>query len=355
MSIWEWLLNPAGLTPHGFCLTWAPGLVAIHAGSDAIIGLSYFTIPVSLLWIVRKRRDFQYPWIIYLFVAFILACGATHLFSILTLWVPAYGIEGLVKVLTAALSFGTAVVLWPLVPRVLLLPSPTQLRDLNLELSARIAAQEASAVLLRQSEARIREINGRLNLLVTTDELTGLTNRRRLGEVAEQEWGRCARDGVPLSILIVDADHFKLFNDHYGHLAGDSCLCVIAAQIAAAGRRPGDLAARYGGEEFVLLLPNTTHASARMLGDRVCALVRDQNIIHQGNDGYGVVTVSIGVATARPGVAPNTFPSFNALFNGADAALYQAKHEGRNRVCSATTDAAREGISEPVAWGRMAR
>ena len=123
MSIWEWLLNPAGLTAHGFCLSWAPGLVALHAGSDAVIGLAYFSIPVAMAWFVRERRDFQHWPIAYLFAAFILACGTTHLFSILTLWMPVYGIEGLVKVLTAALSITTVVVPWQLV-RLLALPSP---------------------------------------------------------------------------------------------------------------------------------------------------------------------------------------------------------------------------------------
>jgi diguanylate cyclase (GGDEF)-like protein len=301
-----------------------------------------------LAWFVRERTDFQYRSIVYLFAAFILACGATHLFSVLTLWVPVYGIEGLVKVLTAVLSLGTAFVLWPLVPRLLLLPSPNQLRDLNLELSARIAAQEASAVLLRESEARIRDINARLQHLATTDELTGLPNRRRLGEVAEREWRRCARDGTPLSVLMVDADHFKRFNDLYGHLAGDNCLRAIAAQIAAVGRRPEDLAARYGGEEFVLLLPDTSHAEARLLAERLCELLRDQRIIHQGNVGHGVVTLSVGAATARPGDTTDAFRHFDALLNAADAAVYRAKREGRNRVCSAMADEVWEGAQDAV-------
>ena len=143
MTLWDWLLNPAGLTAHGFCLSWAPGLIALHAGSDAVIGLAYFSIPLALVWFVRERRDLQYGWIAYLFGAFILACGTTHLFSILTLWVPVYGLEGLVKAVTAALSIATAAALWPLVPRLLALPSPTQLRVLNAELEQRVAERTA--------------------------------------------------------------------------------------------------------------------------------------------------------------------------------------------------------------------
>src|SRR6201996_5455532 len=96
MSISEWLFNPSGLTPHGFCLLWAPGLIFLHAASDAVIGLAYFSIPLALASFSAQRKDLEYGWVAYLFVAFILACGMTHLMSILTLWVPAYGIEGII-------------------------------------------------------------------------------------------------------------------------------------------------------------------------------------------------------------------------------------------------------------------
>jgi len=159
MSLWGWLLDPSGLTAHGFCLSWAPGLIALHAGSDAAIGLSYLSIPIALAWLIHQRRDVQYSWMIYAFVAFILACGTPHLLSILTLWVPAYGVEGLIKLVTAALSIATAALLWPLIPRLVALPSPAQLGRLNAELSNTIAEHERTAVLLRESEARGRAVN----------------------------------------------------------------------------------------------------------------------------------------------------------------------------------------------------
>ena len=159
MSVWDWLLSPSGLTPHGFCLSWAPGLVALHAGSDAVIGLAYFSIPLALASFVGQRRDIKYGWVAYLFVAFIMACGATHLFSILTLWVPAYGVEGLVKLLTAVLSIVTAALLWPLIPKAVALPSAAQLAALNAQLTATIEQQERTATLLRDSEARVRQSN----------------------------------------------------------------------------------------------------------------------------------------------------------------------------------------------------
>ena len=143
MSLWNWLFNPSGLTAHGFCLSWSPGLVALHAGSDAMIGLAYFSIPLALAWFVRERRDLAYSWVVLLFVAFILACGATHVFSILTLWVPVYGIEGVVKAITALLSIATAAALWPLVPKLLALPSPVQLHELNADLERRVAERTA--------------------------------------------------------------------------------------------------------------------------------------------------------------------------------------------------------------------
>jgi PAS domain S-box-containing protein len=142
MSILSWLLDPTGLTAHGFCLSWAPGLVALHAGSDAIIGLAYFSIPLALLSFVLRRKDLEIRWPIYLFIAFILACGATHLFSIITLWAPVYGIEGLVKAITAVLSVITAIALWPLLPLALALPSPTALRTANEQLAVTVADLE---------------------------------------------------------------------------------------------------------------------------------------------------------------------------------------------------------------------
>ncbi len=179
MSAWDWLFDPSGLTPHGFCLSWAPGLVALHAGSDAVIGLSYFSIPLALGWFIRQRHDLRYSWMIYAFGAFIVACGTTHLFSILTLWVPAYGVEGLVKVVTAALSVATAVLLWPLVPRLVALPSPAQLVRLNAELSNTIVEHERTSVQLRASENQVRSANIELERRVAerTADLSAVNNQ----------------------------------------------------------------------------------------------------------------------------------------------------------------------------------
>jgi PAS domain S-box-containing protein len=159
MSIWEWLFNPSGLTAHGFCLVWAPGLITLHAGSDAVIGLSYFSIPLALAAFTAQRKDLEYSWVVYLFVAFILACGMTHLMAILTLWTPAYGVEGIIKLVTAILSIATAILLWPLIPKLLALPSSTQLKHLNAQLAATIQEQGRTAELLRESESQVRLSN----------------------------------------------------------------------------------------------------------------------------------------------------------------------------------------------------
>jgi two-component sensor histidine kinase len=179
MSVWDWLLNPAGLTAHGFCLSWAPGLVALHAVSDAITGLAYFSVSASLAYFVQRRRVQEYGWVFYLFVGFILACGATHLMSIVTLWLPVYGIEGVIKAITALASLGTAIILWTLMPKLLALPSPAQLQRVNQELQANIAEKESAHALLEDSEARIRAINIDLERRVAekTAELTA-SNRQ---------------------------------------------------------------------------------------------------------------------------------------------------------------------------------
>ncbi|MBB6250617.1 sensor histidine kinase [Nitrospirillum iridis] len=187
MTISDWLLDPSGLTPHGFCLSWLPGLIWLHAGSDAIIGLSYFSIPLTLAWFVRRRDDLAYRWVGHLFVAFILACGLTHILSIMTLWVPAYGAEGVVKGMTALLSVATAAMLWPLVPRVLALPTPAQLSRLNAQLSRTIEEQERTAALLRDSEAKVLAANSDLERRVAerTAELSA-ANTRLTAALAER-------------------------------------------------------------------------------------------------------------------------------------------------------------------------
>ena len=127
----RWLVNPSGLTPHGYCLLWDPGLIWTYAISDIGIGVAYFTIPLALAVFVRRRSDVVFRPIFWLFAAFILLCGLSHWLDVLTLWVPAYGLEAVIKAMTASVSLVTAVGLWWLMPQALALPSPAQLREAN--------------------------------------------------------------------------------------------------------------------------------------------------------------------------------------------------------------------------------
>jgi diguanylate cyclase (GGDEF)-like protein len=182
-------------------------------------------------------------------------------------------------------------------------------------------------------EIKLNQALEQMERMAATDGLTGLANRRKFDDVAEKEWRRCGREHQPLSVLLLDADHFKLFNDRYGHLAGDHCLRAIASQLTAAARRPGDLAARYGGEEFLLLAPNTNPEGAMCLAERIRELVVNLAIAHESSpDPGGVMTVSIGAATAWPRDPRNGRSDVSALVAAADAALYLAKSRGRNQV-----------------------
>jgi two-component sensor histidine kinase len=182
MTLLDLLLDPSGLTAHGFCLSWNPGLIWLHVTSDAIIGLSYFSIPLALAWFVKQRPDIEYGWIIYLFVCFIMACGLTHIMAILTLWVPAYTADGLLKLTTAIASIVTALKLWPLVPRIVALPSPTQMSILNAELRSTIADHETARELLRASEERVVAANNELERRVAQRTADLQVSNDRLAE-----------------------------------------------------------------------------------------------------------------------------------------------------------------------------
>ena len=201
------------------------------------------------------------------------------------------------------------------------------------DISRRVAAEQS-----------LHDANHQLQKLVLQDGLTGIANRRSFDAALEREFRRGLRDGAPLSVLMIDADRFKSFNDSYGHQAGDACLRAIAQVLGGSMRRPADLAARYGGEEFVLLLPDTDAAGAAETAERIRAAIEATAIIHAGN-APGVVTVSVGVASGVPGM---TADSTAALLTAADAALYGAKTAGRNRVLCADRAAAPR-VAEPVA------
>ncbi|MET3910324.1 diguanylate cyclase (GGDEF)-like protein/PAS domain S-box-containing protein [Bradyrhizobium sp. S3.3.6] len=175
-----------------------------------------------------------------------------------------------------------------------------------------------------------KKLETRLETLAIEDSLTGLANRRRFDERLKEEWARAYRDRSSLGLLMIDVDHFKSYNDEYGHPAGDACLRVVAKIIAAEMQRVGDLAARYGGEEFAMLLPNTDAAGCARIGERIRGAVHDAGLIHASNPTAPCVTVSVGGAACRP-VLERTAGT-GSLVEAADRALYAAKDAGRDRL-----------------------
>ncbi len=180
----------------------------------------------------------------------------------------------------------------------------------------------------------LEEANLRLQYLTAIDGLTQLANRRSLDMTLTTEWQRAQRKQEPLAILMIDVDHFKLFNDHYGHQAGDECLKEVAAALKDFARRPGDLAARYGGEEFVIVLTGANARQANLVGEKVRDKILQLAIPHQ-HSSHGTVTASIGVASTIPDGKSGP----EALVLEADRALYRAKKTGRNRVTLAEQQA----------------
>ncbi|CAO3442372.1 diguanylate cyclase (GGDEF domain) with PAS/PAC sensor [Azospirillum argentinense] len=175
-----------------------------------------------------------------------------------------------------------------------------------------------------------------LRTLSFNDGLTGIANRRRFDEVMLREWRRCGRAQLPLSLIMLDVDQFKPYNDHYGHQAGDECLRAVAQLLAEQMMRPGDLAARYGGEEFVCLLPEADEDGAVQVAERLRRTVAERRLPHAVSHVADHITISLGVATARPTLDDTP----DRLSQLADGLLYEAKRAGRNRVCSGGVEVA---------------
>ncbi|WP_175607887.1 sensor domain-containing diguanylate cyclase [Thalassolituus maritimus] len=173
----------------------------------------------------------------------------------------------------------------------------------------------------------LREANARLEKISTTDSLTGLYNRRHFDEVLEREYGRAAREGKALSLIMFDLDYFKNLNDTQGHAFGDEALRQTALRIQDVLNRPADMAFRYGGEEFVILLPDTEASAAHILARQIWTAMRSEPVVMK--DQTVRLTISIGIATAMP----DKDNSYYTLLKRADEKLYQAKNEGRDRIC----------------------
>lgn len=168
-----------------------------------------------------------------------------------------------------------------------------------------------------------------LRSLTLADPLTGLLNRRALDETIAKEWRRCGDSQKPLSMILADLDHFKAFNDAYGHPAGDDCLRAVAKVFRQAAQRPQDLVARYGGEEFVILLPEIDLPGAEIVAGRVKCGLKTLNMDHAASDTASRVTASMGVASIVPGLQAS-----EVLLSAADTFLYRAKGQGRDQFVS---------------------
>ena len=180
---------------------------------------------------------------------------------------------------------------------------------------------------LRQSQKQLLEKNLELERLTNLDGLTGLSNRRYLDEYMAVEWSRAARERTPLAVLMIDVDDFKLYNDTYGHVAGDEVLKQVAGAIRLGSERPADLATRYGGEEFMVILPSTPYSGTEAAAEKLRRRVEQLAISHSGS-ASGHVTVSIGGAATMPSRGESALQ----LIKAADRALYLAKKGGKNRV-----------------------
>jgi diguanylate cyclase (GGDEF)-like protein len=181
---------------------------------------------------------------------------------------------------------------------------------------------------LLETKSRLVEANEALKGLAHVDGLTGVPNRRFFEKLYQREWDRAVRQSEPLSVILVDIDFFKQYNDLYGHLAGDECLKSVAGILSSSTQRGTDLVARFGGEEFVLVLPNTGLEGAAIMAERLRELVVDLEIPHSGSTVAESVTISLGLA----GGVPQRGDSPRRLLDDADRALYRAKEAGRNRV-----------------------
>ncbi|MBW4523053.1 MAG: PleD family two-component system response regulator [Scytolyngbya sp. HA4215-MV1] len=176
---------------------------------------------------------------------------------------------------------------------------------------------------------QLEAANLELQRLAGSDGLTHLANRRYFDKYLYREWQRMSREQGPISLILCDVDHFKIYNDTYGHQAGDKCLQQVAEAISRAAKRSTDLVARYGGEEFVVVLPNTPSRGAVRVAEEIQMHVKNLALPHLASPISQVVTLSLGIATQSPA----SEVSESALIKAADEALYQAKHEGRDRYC----------------------
>ena len=203
----------------------------------------------------------------------------------------------------------------------------------------------------KQAEQQLARYRDALEERVRLDPMTQVANRLALGEAMQREWEQARLRGMPLALLMIDVDHFKAYNDHYGHVAGDRCLQRVAQALGGAAQRAGELAARYGGEEFAVLLPDSDELRAVAVAHRLREAVRELALEHQASPCGAQVTISVGVACVRPADGQPLEHAQTTLFQQADAALYRAKQAGRDRVALYGADVQAEPPPEAAQHG----
>lgn len=210
----------------------------------------------------------------------------------------------------------------------------TEAARLNHELELDLSKLRQAEEQLKQEKDKAEELAQKLLAISSQDGLTGIANRRHFDDFLAKEWNRAVRSRKPLSLILCDIDHFKAYNDFYGHQDGDKCLLRIAHTLDQYARRSGDLAARYGGEEFAIILPETSLGNAADIADQIRNAILEIAIPHAASETDNIVTVSFGVATA----VPRRSQQSRMLVALADKALYEAKQKGRNRVVPSTPE-----------------
>lgn len=214
----------------------------------------------------------------------------------------------------------------------------------RIELIARVRAhsksysnkleRDAAFAELHKLKAELEESNNALQLLSCLDGLTGIANRRRFDDFMASEWKRAVRENSTITLIMIDIDYFKAYNDNYGHQKGDETLKSVVSALNQGINRPADLLARYGGEEFVIVLPDTTMAGALQLAKSLMHNVDELGLPHDYSEVSSQVTISVGIACCEPEIRHNTVES---LIEAADQALYEAKAQGRNQIVISKT------------------
>jgi diguanylate cyclase (GGDEF)-like protein len=275
------LVSQDGLLSHGDCYGWQPGLVWLHVISDAFIALAYVSIPIVLVYFVRKRQRVPFHYTFLAFGVFTIAGGATHFMEIVNLWHPYYWLAGIIKASTAVASVVAAVLLIRLVPRALALP-------------------------------------------ILHDALTGLCNRTLFEDRIDHAVLVAARTRGSFGILFLDLGHFKEINDTYGHRVGDEMLRAAGERIQRS-LRAADTCARWGGDEFAVLLPGAGLEASNAAADRICEALARRYVLNDATE----LTLSAAVGIA---VFPLHGGSRETLLEYADGAMYGAKKSGRHRI-----------------------